>query len=132
MSLTCHRKMGILTLMGFDLDERQLYNLIGLRIKELRGQRRQEELAVAIGMLRTSVANIESGRQKTPLHVLYRVCAFLNVEPAVLLPSLIEVVKSQNLEIKINDATTKVTPKTAVAITELKKLLDDGADEEPI
>lgn len=115
--------------MGFNLDERQLYSLIGVRIKELRGQRRQEQLAAAIGMLRTSVANIESGRQKTPLHVLYRVCAFLDVEPAVLLPSLTEVVTPQNLEVKINDETTKVTPKTAVAITELEKLLDD---KEPV
>lgn len=111
--------------MSIDLDERRLYSLIGIKIKELRGRRRQEDLAEAIGMLRTSVANIESGRQKTPLHVLYKVCAFLDIEPTLLLPKMSEIVKIQNIKVTVNDETARVTPKTAIAIAELEKLLDE-------
>ena len=127
--LTCELLIDILALMRVELDERRLYDLIGIKIRELRGQRRQEELAEAIGMQRTSVANIESGRQKTPLHVVYKLCALLDVEVALILPKVEEVVKNESIEIEVNNETTQVTPKTAAAIAELEKLLNENATE---
>ncbi len=127
--LTCELLIDILALMRVELDERLLYDLIGIKIRELRGQRRQEELAEAIGMQRTSVANIESGRQKTPLHVLYKLCALFDVEVALILPKVDEVVKDESIEIEVNNETTQVTPKTAAAIAELEKLLNENATE---
>jgi DNA-binding XRE family transcriptional regulator len=55
----------------------------------------QEELATAIGMLRTSIVNIEAGRQKPPLHVLYQICSQLGAEPSAMMPALSEVTDVQ-------------------------------------
>lgn len=46
----------------------------------------QEALAKRVGMSRTSVTNIEKGRQQIPLHMLYAFADALGVEPAALLP----------------------------------------------
>jgi len=41
---------------------------------------------MAIGLSRTSVTNIEQGRQPIQLHTLYKVAETLGVEPTTLLP----------------------------------------------
>ena len=46
----------------------------------------QEDLATAIGLTRTSVSNIEQGRQKVLLHTFDQLLRVLNVQPAGLLP----------------------------------------------
>jgi len=46
----------------------------------------QEALATGVGLSRTSVANIERGRQRIPLHLLIDFARVLDVEPAALLP----------------------------------------------
>ena len=45
----------------------------------------QEDLAGAIGLTRTSVSNIEKGRQKVLLHTFEKILRVLNVQPADLL-----------------------------------------------
>jgi len=47
----------------------------------------QGELALRVGMTRTSISNIESGRQKLQLHTLYDIAQALEVPPEALLPS---------------------------------------------
>src|SRR5215212_2661083 len=47
----------------------------------------QGQLADRIGMTRTSITNIEKGRQKVQLHTLYDIAAALDASPAELLPS---------------------------------------------
>jgi DNA-binding XRE family transcriptional regulator len=113
----------ILCLVKIEIDEARLYEMIGVRIKNLRGQRRQEELATAIGLRRTSVANIERGRQKAPLYVLFKICAFLGVELDAILPKLDEVVGSHLVSVEVDQGLKQVTPKTAVALEALEKLL---------
>jgi transcriptional regulator with XRE-family HTH domain len=59
---------------------------------QLRQQRRkaklsQDALAEASGISRTSVVNIESGRQGVSLVTLYRLADALACEPSALLPS---------------------------------------------
>ena len=46
----------------------------------------QEAFAKAVGLSRTSITNIESGRQPISLHTLYFMADILGVEPADLLP----------------------------------------------
>lgn len=48
----------------------------------------QADLAVAIKLARTSVSNIEQGRQKVLLHTFAEILRVLNVQPRKLLPSL--------------------------------------------
>lgn len=75
------------------VDDVQLYKTIGERLKQLRLEAgmTQAQLAAATGVLRTSVTNIEAGRQKPPLHLLYRMCVVLDVEVSSIVPSNEEV-----------------------------------------
>lgn len=68
-------------------DKDRFYKHVGEKIRAARGKRlSQEALATAIGLTRTSVSNIENGRQKMLLHTLVDLAAALNVDPARLLP----------------------------------------------
>jgi transcriptional regulator with XRE-family HTH domain len=63
------------------------YREFGERVRRARGERfSQAELARRIGMSRGSIANIEVGRQRIPLHLLIVLARELDVEPASLLP----------------------------------------------
>lgn len=77
-----------------------LYSLIGERIKELRNHSKlsQEELAIKIGISRTSIANIEAGRHQAPLHLLYSVFDTLNSDIYINLPSQSELEGYMNSE----------------------------------
>jgi transcriptional regulator with XRE-family HTH domain len=46
----------------------------------------QEKLAKRVGMSRTSITNIEKGRQQIPLHMLYSLADALGLDPVALLP----------------------------------------------
>ena len=104
------------------VNETLLYNLIGERIRRQRVQveMTQTELAKAVGVLRTSIANIEAGRQKPPLHLLYKLCMELGVEVAEILPN--NAVISQPTMITLEGMPKEVPPKTAEL---LKQLLEE-------
>jgi transcriptional regulator with XRE-family HTH domain len=65
-----------------------LYEAIGRRVRAAREQakRSQGELAQRVGLTRTSITNIERGRQKIQVHTLYAIAEALNVRPDALLP----------------------------------------------
>src|SRR5215217_3046337 len=67
----------------------ELYVALGglVRARRERAELTQGELAQRVGMTRTSITNIESGRQKVQLHTLYDIAAALDVSPQALLPS---------------------------------------------
>lgn len=46
----------------------------------------QAKLAAEVGLSRSSIANIERGRQRVPLHLLFDLAAVLRVPPSDLLP----------------------------------------------
>lgn len=46
----------------------------------------QAQLAKILGLERTSIANIEAGKQKPPLHVIYRFCEHYGVPLDSVLP----------------------------------------------
>jgi transcriptional regulator with XRE-family HTH domain len=47
----------------------------------------QQSLALRLGVSRASVVNIEAGRQRPPLHVLYQIAEALGTETDALIPS---------------------------------------------
>ena len=67
-----------------------LYQLIGERIKSLREQMSprmsQQKLADRIALTRASIVNIEAGRQKAPVHVIWCICEELGVEMSEVIP----------------------------------------------
>lgn len=76
--------------MGIDepSDPSNLYAHVGACIREWRLKRglNQGELAARVSLARTSITNIEAGRQKTLLHTFVDIARALGVEPALLLP----------------------------------------------
>lgn len=66
---------------------RLVYEELGNNIRQvrLRAGLTQEQLARAVGLTRTSVNNIEHGRQKLLVHTLVDIANACNVSPAVLL-----------------------------------------------
>ena len=71
-----------------------LYKLIGDRIKMKREQLRpvlsQARLAEMVRLSRASLVNIEAGRQKAPVHVLWDICDAIGIEMTSLIPGKAE------------------------------------------
>ncbi|MDE2589223.1 MAG: helix-turn-helix transcriptional regulator [Patescibacteria group bacterium] len=63
---------------------------VGHKIKILREcfGMTQEDLAIAVGIGRTSIANIETGRQRLLLHSIAKFAKALGVEPEMLLKNI--------------------------------------------
>lgn len=103
------------------VDERRLYRLIGSQLRQRRVDAglTQAELAERAGLLRTSVTNIEAGRQKAPLHVLYAICAAMKADVRGVLPSLEELDQPALVAIEFDGAVRQVTPQTAEFIRQL-------------
>lgn len=106
------------------IDEKALYRQIGARIRQRRSEidMTQDELAEAVGLLRTSIANMESGRQRAPVHVLYNVCSALGTEIEALLPSAQEISEQQMVQVRIDGVVKEVPPRTAEL---LQRLLEE-------
>jgi transcriptional regulator with XRE-family HTH domain len=71
------------------IQQEQLYQLVGKRINEARKKipgMTQEQLGRLVSLTRTSITNIEHGKQKLLLHTLCDIADALGVEPAQLLP----------------------------------------------
>lgn len=67
-----------------------LYQTLGSRIRKLREDKKlkQEYFAKLLGISRTSLINIEQGRQRPPLHNLYEFARCLEVPVHELLPDM--------------------------------------------
>lgn len=64
------------------------YSALGHRIREVRQQQNltQESLAKRVSLTRTSVTNIEKGRQQLLVHTFLEIAEALSVSPTTLLP----------------------------------------------
>ena len=75
---------------GADLDRQidAFYGHVGRRLREVRTSAHltQAQLAKAVDMTRSSIANLEAGRQRVPLHLLIWIAEIVDVRPADLLP----------------------------------------------
>lgn len=76
------------------VNENRLYWEVGYRVRVVRDTAglTQQELATRAGLSRVSIANLEGGRQRSPLTVLYRIAHALGTKPARFLPTLDDVV----------------------------------------
>lgn len=72
-------------------DHQALYRELGRQIRQARQQQNltQEALASLVSLNRTSVTNIEKGRQQVLVHTLLEIAAALKVPPESLLPKAI-------------------------------------------
>lgn len=72
-----------------DAEVERFYAAVGGRVRSTRVGRgvSQSMLAQQIGFTRSSVANLEAGRQRVSLHLFVKIAGTLGVEPSALLPS---------------------------------------------
>jgi len=69
-------------------EKNTLYIAIGLKIKEIRQKKdmSQEIFARLLNLTRASIANIEQGRQRVTLHLIYDICKITDVNITDILP----------------------------------------------
>jgi transcriptional regulator with XRE-family HTH domain len=67
----------------------QIYERMGKLIRSRRKKLNltQDDLAQRVTLKRTSITNIEKGRQKIQVHTLFELAAALEVDPVTLIPS---------------------------------------------
>ncbi|MFC5409128.1 helix-turn-helix domain-containing protein [Larkinella bovis] len=73
--------------------QEELYRLLGENIKTSRIRQKvsQQDLAIKVDLSRTSIVNIEQGRQHPPIHLLYEIADCLQVNANDLLPKASEI-----------------------------------------
>jgi len=79
-----------------------LYQEIGQNIKEARKNREmtQEELAIKIGLTRTSIVNLENGNQNISLQTLFNISNTLKLNVVSLLPKTNHKEKMNNIQVR--------------------------------
>lgn len=80
-------------------EQKSLYSAIGLKIKEFRQNTgmNQEKFAQLLNLTRASIVNIEQGRQRVSIHLIYDICKITNVNIVDILPDLQEEEKNELL-----------------------------------
>jgi len=86
-----------------------VYAEIGKQIRQLREKKgiTQERLAELASLTRTSITNIEKGRQKLPIHTLYVLANALGAEAKEFLPNLRKSKKQVLAKKGLKDLSTK-------------------------
>jgi DNA-binding XRE family transcriptional regulator len=106
-------------------DHQLFYEEMGRRIREARRRRTpaltQDGLAKLVGLTRTSITNLEHGRQKCLLHTLSEIAAVLQVEPASLIPSSKAQLTDLNQALKHRDQSEKKWIMSAVTAASVGK-----------
>lgn len=109
--------------------DRKLYRLVGRRIRQLRGNKlTQEELANLAGVARTSITNLERGRQRAPLHQLMRIADALGCEIHDLLPTMAELdLAGERTALTYKTIVGDVTPRVRSVLSKyVMKEVEDG------
>ncbi len=106
-----------------NVDERELYRMVGKQLRERREKLKlsQNTIADDVGVQRTSITNIESGRQKPPLHLLYSICLALKIELADILPKTGDVELRNVVDVEVNRETKQMPPRAAHLLEQMMK-----------
>jgi len=106
-----------------NVDDQELYRIVGKQLRERREKLKlsQSKIADDVGLLRTSITNIESGRQKPPLHVLYSICLALKIEVVDVLPKTSDVELRKVVAVEVNKETKQMPPKAAHVLEQMMK-----------
>ncbi|WP_018275152.1 helix-turn-helix transcriptional regulator [Teredinibacter turnerae] len=105
------------------IDESQLRKIIGTRIKELRTKsgKKQLEIATAVDLKRTSITNIEAGKQMITIPVLYRICHELEVNIDDVMPTFDDLLRHK-VEANQSDSGVEIGGKTMAALKRVRNV----------
>ena len=84
-----------------NMDKEVIYGALGENIRRARADvaMRQAELAKRVGLSRTSITNVELGRQGLAIHQLFQFADALGVEPGELLPADVPTQKKRSEQV---------------------------------
>ena len=103
-----------------------LYRELGRKIRQARegqGQKlSQGALAQRLGISRASMVNIEAGRQRAPLHLLWQIAELLQTDLTLLIPSRDELFATSN-KVEIESAMMRQIEEFAKGDSKRIKLL---------
>ena len=109
------------------LDDDLLYQLTGANIRAARERSvprmSQAALAKIVKLTRASVVNIEAGRQRAPLHVLWQIAIALGTEVSALVPRISDLNSSRE-PIKLDPGTVALIEASANHDPQAKKDLE--------
>lgn len=105
------------------LDTDRLYAEIGKRVRRIRETQTprmsQEDLARILNLKRTSITNIESGRQKITIDTLYRLCEHFGLEISEVMPPATEF-RPQARSVVVGGRSVDLGVKTATLVARLR------------
>jgi transcriptional regulator with XRE-family HTH domain len=110
-------------------EDEPLYAEIGIRVQGIRQANglRQEDVAAAAGVTRSSIANLEAGRQSMPLGKLSLIAEYLGVTLSMLMPGA--PLEGRALELREKyDAVAAARAALAAATADLEAARGDGSD----
>lgn len=117
-------------------DHARLYDVVGERIRGARDAKNLSQAALAkrLGLSRVSIVNIEKGRQRPPLHVLWDIAEALGLEAAQLVPRQAELADGA-YQVQLDASTAKAIetaanddPATRRRLTEFIQLAKSKID----
>ena len=85
-----------------------LYSILGQRIRDRREELKysQQQLAGIVSSIyelkRSSISNIERGKQQPPLHIIYEICKALNLDIQTILPTYSDI--QREISVKTNSS----------------------------
>ena len=97
-----------------EASEKRLYRLIGERISSVRVSAglSQNKLAKKLELSRVSIVNIEKGRQRAPVHVLWRIAEALGVEITDFIPTLAQIANAET-SVHLDETTVSMIEEAA-------------------
>jgi DNA-binding XRE family transcriptional regulator len=100
-----------------------IYVAVGDRVRSSRIDKRmtQTALAAAIGLNRTSIVNIEHGKQRMLLHTLYEIAAALGLQPADLLAPTIEPIVATDLDLEAHAPDARKFVKSVISTLNVRR-----------
>ena len=103
------------------LNEFNLTLWIGRNVALRRREKKlsNDDIARLVGVTRTSITNLEAGRQKVPVALLYRVALALDADPRAFFPSLEEITEEQLVAVKVGGRLVEVSTSVAAEIERL-------------
>jgi DNA-binding XRE family transcriptional regulator len=106
------------------LDAQRLYTLIGDRVRRIRETQTprmsQEDLARILELKRTSVTNIELGKQKLTLDAVYRLCEHFGLDISEIMPAVADVTHALGRSVVVGGKAQEVGVKTASVVERLR------------
>ncbi|MBC2714090.1 MAG: helix-turn-helix domain-containing protein [Desulfobacteraceae bacterium] len=110
--------------------KKSIYIEFGKKLEAARNKAEltQEALAKRVGLSRTSITNIEKGRQRIPFHMLYLFADALGVLPKDLMPE--KKIESEQMEYEFNMELLKGINIEEKSLGWVKRVIESGKIKE--